>query len=35
MRRNKYSDFDEAVNARKEAEEKYFGEWSFENSQAM
>ncbi len=30
-----YSDFDEAVNARKEAEEKYFGEWSYENSQAM
>ena len=28
-----YSNFDDAVKARKEAEEKYFGEWSYENSQ--
>jgi hypothetical protein len=25
--------FEDAVKARKEAEEKYFGEWSYDNSQ--
>lgn len=30
-----YDDFDEAVRIRKEAEEKYFGEWSYDNSQAI
>ena len=30
-----YNLFDDAVKARKEAEEKYFGEFSYENSQAM
>lgn len=28
-----YANFDDAVKARKEAEEKYFGEWSYDNSQ--
>lgn len=28
-----YVNFDDAVKARKEAEEKYFGEWSYDNSQ--
>lgn len=31
----RYVSFDDAVKARKEAEEKYFGEWSYDNSQAM
>lgn len=30
-----YKDFDEAVKVRKEAEEKYFGEYSYDNSQRM
>lgn len=30
-----FINFDDAVKARKEAEEKYFGEFSYENSQAM
>lgn len=30
-----YEDFDEAVKIRKEAEEKYFGEFSYDNSQAI
>ena len=30
-----FTNFDEAVKARKEAEEKYFGEWSYEKSQAI
>ena len=30
-----FVDFDDAVQARKEAEEKYFGEFSYEKSQAM
>lgn len=30
-----FNTFDEAVKARKDAEEKYFGEYSYENSQAM
>lgn len=29
----KFNDFEDAVSARKEAEEKYFGEWSYDNSQ--
>lgn len=29
------TDFKEAVKLRKEAEEKYFGEWSYDNSQAL
>lgn len=29
----RFKDFDDAVKARKEAEEKYFGEWSYDNSQ--
>lgn len=29
----KFNDFEDAVSARKEAEEKYFGEWSYNNSQ--
>lgn len=28
-----FKDFEEAVKVRKEAEEKYFGEWSYDNSQ--
>ena len=28
----RYTNFEDAVNARKEAEEKYFGEYSYENS---
>ena len=31
----RYVNFEDAVKARKEAEEKYFGEWSYDNSQAM
>lgn len=31
----KYKDFDEAVRVRKEAEEKYFGEYSYDNSMKM
>lgn len=31
----RYDNFDDAVKARKEAEEKYFGEYSYDNSQAM
>jgi hypothetical protein len=31
----RYSDFDDAVKAREEAEKKYFGEWSFDNSQKI
>lgn len=31
----RFSNFDEAVKARKEAEEKYFGEYSYSNSQAV
>lgn len=30
-----YDDFEEAVKVRREAEEKYFGEWSYSNSQKM
>ena len=30
-----YTNFDDAVNARKKAEEKYFGEWSYDNSQKL
>ena len=30
-----YANFDDAVKARKEAEEKYFGEWSYDNSQKL
>ena len=30
-----FSDFEEAVKARKAAEEEYFGEYSFENSQKI
>ena len=30
-----FSNFDNAVNARKEAEEKYFGEFSYEKSQTI
>lgn len=30
-----YSTFDEAVRVRKEAEEKYFGEYSYDNSQVV
>lgn len=30
-----YDNFDDAVKARKEAEEKYFGEWSYDNSQRV
>ena len=30
-----FSDFEDAVKARKEAEEKYFGEYSYDNSQAI
>lgn len=29
----RYKTFEEAVKARKDAEEKYFGEWSYDNSQ--
>ena len=29
----RFDSFDDAVKARKEAEEKYFGEWSYDNSQ--
>ena len=28
-----FSNFEDAVKARKEAEKKYFGEWSYDNSQ--
>lgn len=28
-----YSNIEDAIKARKEAEEKYYGEWSYENSQ--
>ena len=31
----RYSDFDAAVSVRKEAEEKYFGEYSYDNSIEM
>lgn len=31
----RFVNFEDAVKARKEAEEKYFGEWSYDNSQAM
>ena len=31
----RYDNFEDAVKARKEAEEKYFGEWSYDNSQKM
>lgn len=30
-----FKDFDEAVKVRREAEDKYFGEWSYENSQKL
>ena len=30
-----YDNLNDAVKARKEAEEKYFGEWSYDNSQAI
>ena len=30
-----FDNFDDAVKARKEAEEKYFGEWSYDNSQRV
>ena len=30
-----YSDFDEAVKVRKEAEEKYFGKYSYDNSMSI
>lgn len=30
-----YINFEDAVKARKEAEEKYFGEWSYDNSQRL
>ena len=30
-----FENFEDAVRIRKEAEEKYFGEWSYDNSQAM
>lgn len=30
-----YDNFDDAVKARKEAEEKYFKEWSYNNSQLI
>ena len=30
-----FSNFDDAVQARKQAEDKYFGEWSYDNSMAM
>ena len=30
-----FKDYDDAVKARKEAEEKYFGEWSYDNSMKM
>ena len=30
-----FVNFEDAVQARKEAEEKYFGEFSYEKSQAM
>ena len=30
-----YNDYNDAVKARKEAEEKYFGEFSYDNSMAM
>ena len=29
-----YDKFEDAVKARKEAEDKYFGEWSYDNSQS-
>ena len=28
-----YDDVNDAIEARKQAEEKYFGEWSYDNSQ--
>ena len=31
----RYGSFEEAVKARKKAEDKYFGEWSYDNSQKM
>lgn len=31
----RFESFDEAVKVRKEAEEKYFGEWSYDNSQKL
>ena len=31
----RYNNFDDAVEARKQAEEKYFGEWSYDNSQRV
>ena len=30
-----FKNFDDAVKARKEAEDKYFGEWSYDNSQRI
>lgn len=30
-----FNDIEEAIKARKDAEEKYFGEWSYDNSQKM
>lgn len=30
-----FSNFDDAVKVRKQAEEKYFGEWSYDNSQRI
>lgn len=30
-----YNNFEDAVKARKQAEEKYFGEWSYDNSQRV
>lgn len=31
----RFENFDDAVNARKEAENKYFGEYSYDNSQKL
>ena len=31
----RFNNFEDAVKARKEAEEKYFGEWSYDNSQKI
>ena len=31
----RYNSFEDAVKVRKQAEEKYFGEWSYDNSQRV
>lgn len=31
----RFENFDDAINARKEAENKYFGEYSYDNSQKL